>query len=255
MVKEAEIDALYATPPAEFVAARNELVKRARAAKQDALARELAALRKPHAVVWLVNQLARRHPAQATALLEAGKQLREAQHKALHGTGTAALRDANQAWRDAVSRALKSMRAIAGRAIEEPRIVATLLGAAADPHHAKRLERGRLVEEVEPPGIESALGALGNPRPAQHRGVRVARATAARGAEHRAERQRQREAAKARRAREREAVKAQQAATDAERAAARLEGRSAEAAKRAAEARAAAQVAKRRAQDLQVPKP
>src|SRR5207244_3962609 len=157
-----------------FVAARNELVKRARAAKQDALARELAALRKPHAVVWLVNQLARRHPAQATALLEAGKQLREAQHKALHGTGTAALRDANQAWR---------------------------------------------------------------------------------GAEHRAERQRQREAAKARRAREQEAAKAQQAAADAERAAARLEGRSAEAAKRAAEARAAAQVAKRRAQDLQVPKP
>ena len=106
MVKEAEIDALYATPPAEFVAARNELVKRARAAKQDALARELAALRKPHAVVWLVNQLARRYPAQATALLEAGKELREAQHKALHGAGTAALRDANQAWRDAVSRAM-----------------------------------------------------------------------------------------------------------------------------------------------------
>jgi hypothetical protein len=254
MVKEAEIDALYSTPPADFVAARNELVKRARAAKQDVLARELAALRKPHAVVWLVNQLARRHPAQATALLEVGEELREAQRKALRGAGTAALRDANQAWRDAVSRALKSMRAIAGRAIEEPRIVATLLGAAADPQHAKLLERGRLVEEVEPPGIESALGALGNPRPVRRRERSATRTTAAHRDEHRDERQRQREAAKARRAREREAAKAQQAAADAERTAARLEGRSAEAAKRAAEARAAAQAAKRRAQDLQVPK-
>jgi len=254
MVKEAEIDALYSTPPADFVAARNALVQRARAAKRDDLARELAALRKPSRVVWLVNQLARRHPADAAALIAAGTELRQAQRSALRGAGTAALRNANQGWRAAVSKTLKRIREIAGGAIEEPRIVATLLGAAADPRNAKRLERGRLDEELEPPGIESALGAIGKAPALRTRGSRRARpvqANAVRRGELRAERRRAREATRTLRAREREATKAQKAAADAERTAVRLEERGAEAVKRAGDAHAAARAAKRRAAELE----
>ena len=39
--------------------------------------------------------------------------------------------------------------------------MATLLGAAADTKSAELLKRGRLTQELEPPGFEAALGALG----------------------------------------------------------------------------------------------
>jgi len=253
MVKQADIDALHAIAPADFVAARNALVKRARAAKQDALAREIAALRKPNAVVWLTNQLARRHPDDTAALIEAGRGLRQAQRAMVRGGGAAALRGANQAWRSAVSRALKSMRVMAGQAIDEPRIVATLLAAATDPDETKRLGSGTLTAELAPPGIETALGEIGEAGPALRRRQAVAAVddTAKDRQAQREDRKRQRVAAAALRQRERRAAAARQAAERAERAAARLEQRTAEAAERAARARAEAAVARRRAAELE----
>src|SRR6185369_10672495 len=99
VVTPRDVDALHETPPAEFVAARNALVKEARAAHQEKLAAEIAALRKPSTIVWLVNQLARKHPQDVAALGEAGKGLRQAQGKALRGGGAGELREANAAWR------------------------------------------------------------------------------------------------------------------------------------------------------------
>ena len=50
-------DRLYALTPDAFAAARDEAVKQARAAKDAALAKELAALRRPTQSAWIVNLL------------------------------------------------------------------------------------------------------------------------------------------------------------------------------------------------------
>jgi hypothetical protein len=132
-VSEAEVDELFSTPPTQFIADRNELAKRARAGKQEALAKEIVSLRKPTATVWLLNQLARHHEQETAALLEASEKLRRAQTAALRGVGPAPLREANNAWRAAVSSALKRAREILKTAggrqdLEEPRLVRPPLG-------------------------------------------------------------------------------------------------------------------------------
>jgi hypothetical protein len=50
---------LYVLPPPDFVAARNELVRRARAAGSREVAERLLQLRRPTRSAWLVNLLAR----------------------------------------------------------------------------------------------------------------------------------------------------------------------------------------------------
>src|SRR5512142_3207595 len=55
-------DRLYALPPEQFVAARNEAVAAARKAGDRDTAEAVAALRKPTQAAWLVNLLALRRP-------------------------------------------------------------------------------------------------------------------------------------------------------------------------------------------------
>jgi hypothetical protein len=249
MIDDADLDTLFATPPVSFIGARNALASKARDAGQRDRALQIEALRKPTMVVWLVNQLARRQGADVAALLTAGKRLREA---SLKGSGPAPLREANEAWRAAVARALQGIRTIAGRDIDEPRIVATLTGAVADPAHANRLAHGQLTDELQPPGIEGVLGELAKappPRPRPPAEPETAKATSE--GVRRAEERRQREAAKLLREQEREAAKARKEASRAAEVAARLERRAQAAVDEAASARRAADEAARRAEALE----
>jgi hypothetical protein len=70
---------LYLVPPARFVAARDELVRQARAAGHRDLALELRALRRPTLSAWLVNVLSRHQRARMQQLFALGRQLRQAQ--------------------------------------------------------------------------------------------------------------------------------------------------------------------------------
>lgn len=76
MALQQEIARLYALPAQEFIKARDAA---ARAAKDPNLADALRSLRKPSKAAWLANLLAREDPAGATALVELGAQLRQAQ--------------------------------------------------------------------------------------------------------------------------------------------------------------------------------
>jgi hypothetical protein len=49
---------LYVLPPTDFIAARNELVRKARAAGSREIAERLQQLRRPTRSAWLVNLLA-----------------------------------------------------------------------------------------------------------------------------------------------------------------------------------------------------
>jgi len=72
-------DELYALPPEDFRAARDERAAQARASGDKALAREITALRRPVVSAWLVNLLARDEPGQMSELLALGDSLRDAQ--------------------------------------------------------------------------------------------------------------------------------------------------------------------------------
>lgn len=73
-------DELYGLPAAEFTAARNAAAKAAKAAQERDLAARITGLPRPSASAWVVNQLVRRHPADVTALLELGEDMRAAEH-------------------------------------------------------------------------------------------------------------------------------------------------------------------------------
>jgi hypothetical protein len=70
---------LYQVPPARFTAARDELVRKARAAGDRKLARELQGLRRPTQSAWLVNVLTRQERALMDQLVAVGRELRDAQ--------------------------------------------------------------------------------------------------------------------------------------------------------------------------------
>ncbi len=70
---------LYLVPPARFVAARDEVVRQARAAGHRDLARELQGLRRPTPSAWLVNGLTRHRRDRMQQLFAVGRELRQAQ--------------------------------------------------------------------------------------------------------------------------------------------------------------------------------
>jgi len=250
-VGEPQLDELFGTEPAKFIAIRDKLAKQAKDAGQADLAKEIAALRKPTVVTWLINQLADHDPDVVAALLKAGKRLNDAHRAVLRGSGGHVLREASESWRAAVTHALVRIRELSNRPIDEPRIAATLRGAVSDPEDAKLLQRGRLTQELKPPGIETVLSAVGEARPQGSTGHarRAAEASTNRKTVS-LERQRKREAAKKTRALERAAAKARQEAERATEVAARLERRAKATADEASAAREKAVAAARRADDL-----
>ena len=74
-------DELYALPPPQFTAARNEAADRARADGEPELSARLRRLRRPTAGAWLGNLLVREQPDEVRALLELGSGLRAAQSR------------------------------------------------------------------------------------------------------------------------------------------------------------------------------
>ena len=165
---DSELGRLYGLPLDEFTAARNELATRLRQAGQADAAERVRALRKPSVAVWAVNRLARTHPDELEELLEAGRGLRDAQAKALRGTGADAVREATAVERTALrnltrlaERVLKDERRPASAATLE-RVAATLRSAAVDPDAGGLLAAGRLPDEVESSGF-AALAAMAPP--------------------------------------------------------------------------------------------
>ncbi|HEX6762757.1 MAG TPA: hypothetical protein VF094_08160 [Gaiellaceae bacterium] len=174
-----ELDRLYGGPPETFVAERDALAARLRQAHQPEAAATVAALKKPVAVVWAANRLARSEPEAVAALVAAAERLREAQRQALGGAGGRAEVEAAQvAERDAVRELVTAARTrldppVSGTALD--RLGRALRAAAADPSAQPLLERGRLSGEVRPAGFEAVDG-LAVRRPGKRRTEDAARA-------------------------------------------------------------------------------
>jgi hypothetical protein len=157
---EAELDDLYANPPATFTSARNDLVQRLKQAGQADAAVRVKQLRKPTVALWAVNQLARRHPDEVRALLDAGDRLRVAQQAALRGESKdlrAATAEERKLLRGLTQRG-EALLLEAGHSADTRRIAATLQAAAVDQAARELLEQGRLSEELEATGFGAFVG-------------------------------------------------------------------------------------------------
>jgi hypothetical protein len=172
---DAELDALYDLPLESFTKARNDLAARLRKAHQSEAAAEIRGLKKPSAVAWAANRLARDDPKQVTALLEAGERLRDVQQRALEGKASGDdVGDAAAAERDAIRALLASARKRLGSKATPTlldRLSQTLRAAAVDEEGRSLLARGRLTEELKAIGF----GPLEAVKPSKRRGDEVAR--------------------------------------------------------------------------------
>ncbi|WP_232287259.1 hypothetical protein [Anaeromyxobacter dehalogenans] len=255
------VRALFAAPPAEFVARRDALAREL-APDRSAEAARVRRLRRPPLAAWLLNALARERPEALAAVLEAGDRLRQAQARAVRGEG-GALREAAAALHDAIAEALGAVRAIAGAA--GPGAAAAQLGtverglraaATAAPDEREALRAGVLERLPEAGGLELLGGLAPQPGagpeaapPGRSRAGRQAERAGRRARAEAAERERERrriraEAERLERERQRAAERLRRAARAVERAQGALQ-----AARAAAEAAgAAAEAARARAQ-------
>lgn len=148
-------DALYAGDPADFVAARQDAAKAARASGDRALAQEIGKLRRPSVGAWYVNVAARASLVSLREWLDLGGRLREAQA----GLDMARVRDlsAGRAMlEDRVVRDLGAHLSTLGveaspRGLDEVRT--TLRAALADPAAADAVTSGRLTRALEYAGF------------------------------------------------------------------------------------------------------
>jgi hypothetical protein len=164
-----EIDRLYGLPLDEFVAERDALAKRLRAAGERETAEQVKALRKPTAGAWALNQAVRRRRSETEQLLEAGERLRASHEALLGGGGREGLRAAMERERELAAVLADCAEAIAsetgksGAALKE-RVRATLHAAALDEEVREELAQGRLVREREAVGLGGAAVGAAAPR-------------------------------------------------------------------------------------------
>lgn len=151
---DSQIDDLYQQPLDEFIAARQALAK----ALSGDDRKRVAALRKPLALPWAVNQTYWRSRRVYDALLDAGEKLRVAQVGALKGKSTD-VRGAAARHADALT-----------KAVGEATKIAEAAGVAPQPDALRRMfeavstrtslpaPHGRFLEALEPAGFEALAG-------------------------------------------------------------------------------------------------
>jgi hypothetical protein len=145
---------LYVLPPTDFVAARNELVRQAKAAGSREIAERLQRLRRPTRSAWLVNVLAS-DPAAMQRLSALGRQLRDAQT----GLAGAELRSLAEQRRHLINDLMDRARAYAEEADVRltsavlSEVEATLQAALVDLAGALTIRNGRLVRPLSHSGF------------------------------------------------------------------------------------------------------
>jgi len=177
----ADVDRLYAGPPGDFTAGRNEVVRQLKADGETEEAARVAKLRKPTVSASLVNRLVHRHRGQVDDFLAAAEDLRRAQEEAVSGEGGEHFRAAAKAERQALEALVRRARSLDDRVAESTldRVRETLAAAAADPQAREALERGRLERELKP-GSVPAGAPPGTPAPARRDAKRKRELAAAR---------------------------------------------------------------------------
>ena len=146
---------LYALPPGDFTAARDERAAQARAAGDRDLARAIGGLRRPVVSAWLVNRLARAAGDQLAELVALGESLRQAQQD-LAGERVRELSAQRRQLVATLVAEAKRLAAQDGRPVGlevEREVEATLQAALADADAAAAVQAGCLASPLSYAGL------------------------------------------------------------------------------------------------------
>lgn len=152
---------LYEADPDGFTARRQELADHAREAGQPAVAKQIAALRKPTRSAWVVNRLVRSDPEVRSRLDALGADLREA----ADGVRLRELTTARSRLVDELTRAALASLPAPPAALREE-VSATLDAAIADPEVAGRLGSLARAEKYAGFGTTGLISFAAPPAPA-----------------------------------------------------------------------------------------
>ncbi len=159
---EADIDALFQLPLAEFTGARNALaarLKKSGRANAGEDASQVKALVKPSVSAWAVNQLYWTHREAFERLLTLGERFHKAQTSRSAGK-VADMREALDARRETLTHLSNLATALLRDASHNPspdtvhRVTTTLEAMSAYAARSDAPRAGRLTEDVDPPGFE-----------------------------------------------------------------------------------------------------
>jgi chromosome segregation ATPase len=146
---------LYALPPEEFTAARNERAKQAKADGDKPLSQEIGKLRKPSAAAWVLNQMVRHHRGEIDQFLAIGEALREAQAE----FDADQLKELSRQRHQVVAAVARQARALSrqlGNPVSnavEAEVEQTLRAALADPAAADAVSSGQLTKTLDYVGL------------------------------------------------------------------------------------------------------
>ena len=146
---------LYALPPEEFTAARDELVRGLQDAGDKEAAKEVRSLRKPTLAAWAVNQLARRHGDELRQLLDLRDELASGDASAIRAA-SAQRRKLIGSLTDHARAVLEEAGHPAGPTTLE-RVTRSLLAGGTETERELILE-GRLTRDLAPSGFEGFAG-------------------------------------------------------------------------------------------------
>ncbi|MEK6283917.1 MAG: hypothetical protein AABN95_26490 [Acidobacteriota bacterium] len=161
---EADVDALFTLPLAEFTGARNTLAAQLKKSGRGDEAAVVKALSKPPISAWAVNQLYWNHRETFDRLIASGERFHKAQ--ASPGGGKVsnmrtALDERREALTDLTDLATLLLRDAGPNPGQNPsldiirRITTTLEGISAYASRSDGPRTGRLTHDVDPPGFES----------------------------------------------------------------------------------------------------
>ncbi|WP_227984500.1 hypothetical protein [Nocardia spumae] len=170
---------LYALDPAEFVAARDERARAARADGDKPLATAISRLRRPTVAAWAVNLLARNAPQELGALLDLGRALSEAQ-RTLSAQRMRTLAEQRRKAVNALTRRAAHLAADSGRDLTEPvlrAVTGTLNAALAEPEVADRVRAGVVTAAADYAGFGPAGAVLAAVPDAEEAAARTADTT------------------------------------------------------------------------------
>jgi hypothetical protein len=149
------VDALYARPLDEFIAARDAAVRQATDSGDRLGAARVKRLRKPSVAAWVINQVAREHPDEIGALAQLGDELRAATQDRDRAR-IRALDHLRRERTDALVRAVREAGEVGGRSVSSAvldRMTETLTAAVMDPDAAAVVRAGRLSRALQHVGF------------------------------------------------------------------------------------------------------
>jgi hypothetical protein len=158
--RESELDRLYSSPLADFVKIRNDLAGLLKKEGDEEGAAEVASLKKPSVSAWVVNQLGHAAQLELQRLVNAGEAMERAQRQSMSGGDSGGFADARKDEAATISRlrtAAKKILPSASPAILD-RVTNTLRAGSATSEGRDLIKKGRLTEDLDPPGFEAFSG-------------------------------------------------------------------------------------------------